>query len=258
MYFFSKVLRKFSREILYLAEKVEVKNADPLVFNLNCRDLFETTSCVTQFIQPKYLCDIGANCGQWAYVLHQLNPDLQHVVFFEPQNKFQEKLHSLRLPGVSKVIYQCGLGEKEERLSIKGGTASASFLEATDIQEDYFPNSILFAKEEVEIKVLDKIYAQNELPYPDLIKIDVQGFELSVLRGAVNVLSQAKCLVIELSFRQFYDGQPPLWEIFKFLEENNYIMVGRGWESRATKNRAELLQLDGIFINTRLVKNLGK
>jgi FkbM family methyltransferase len=205
-----------------------------------------------KFIEPKYLCDIGANAGNWTYVLSQMSPTLEHVVFFEPQSQYQEKLQSLSLPGVSKVIYHCGLGEREDKLLIKGGTASASFLDSEQ-QNKYFPNSISQNQqdmEEVEIRILDAIYASDNLPIPDVIKLDVQGFELEVLKGSMNLLKKSKYLVIELSFRQFYREQPYLWEIIKLLEENKYIMVGKGFEWRYHENRSEILQMDAIFKNT--------
>jgi FkbM family methyltransferase len=174
------------------------------------------------------------------------------VVFFEPQSQYQEKLQSLSLPGVSKVIYHCGLGEREDKLLIKGGTSSASFLDSEE-QNKYFPNSISQNQqdmEEVEIRTLDAIYANDNLPIPDVIKLDVQGFELEVLKGSMNLLKKSKYLVIELSFRQFYREQPYLWEIIKLLEENKYIMVGKGFEWRYHENLSEILQMDAIFKNT--------
>jgi hypothetical protein len=104
----------------------------------------------------------------------------------------------------------------------------------------------------VEIQLLDEIYAQDNLPTPDLIKLDVQGFELNVLKGGINTLRKTKYLVIELSFRQFYKNQPSIWEIFKFLQENNFIMIGKGFEWISPKQPSEILQMDAIFMNNNL------
>ncbi|WP_259679000.1 FkbM family methyltransferase [Microcystis ichthyoblabe FBCC-A1114] len=233
-----------------LSKRIEYFGCESSIFRYI--DCFETIDILLKFIQPKCLCDIGANAGNWTYVLSQMSPTLEHVVFFEPQSQYQEKLQSLSLPGVSKVIYHCGLGEREDKLLIKGGTSSASFLDP-EKQNKYFPNSISQNQqdqEEVEIRILDAIYASDDLPIPDVIKLDVQGFELEVLKGSINLLKKSKYLVIELSFRQFYRDQPYLWEIIKLLEENKYIMVGKGFEWRYHDNRSEILQMDAIFKNT--------
>lgn len=219
------------------------------------KDCFETITTLLEIYQPKYLCDIGANKGNWTYVMNQMNPHLKHVVCFEPQKEPFKNLENLTLPGVEKVLYNCGLGEQEDMLTIQGGTASASFLNPS-LQNNYFPGSLVDTQETAQIKILDKIYAEDSIPYPDLIKVDVQGFELNVLKGARNVLAQAKILVLELSFQEFYSEQPPLWSLFKFLEENNYQLIGRGYEWRYRKNQTILLQMDGIFANTHFIQTL--
>jgi FkbM family methyltransferase len=249
----AKLLKGLSSRMFRLSKRIEYFGCESSIFKYI--DCFETIDVLLKFIEPKYLCDIGANAGNWTYVLSQMSPTLEHVVFFEPQSQYQEKLQSLSLPGVSKVIYHCGLGEREDKLLIKGGTASASFLDSEQ-QNKYFPNSISQNQqdmEEVEIRILDAIYASDNLPIPDVIKLDVQGFELEVLKGSMNLLKKSKYLVIELSFRQFYREQPYLWEIIKLLEENKYIMVGKGFEWRYHENPSEILQMDAIFKNTDVI-----
>ena len=67
------------------------------------RDCFETVRVLTQIVKPKYLCDIGGYIGKWSYAMHKMNPELEHVVFFEPQKKFYEELEALDLGNVEKV-----------------------------------------------------------------------------------------------------------------------------------------------------------
>lgn len=250
MMLLNRTLKALANRLVSTSEKIEFRGCNSKIFTY--RDCFETVRALTEFVKPESLCDIGANAGNWSYVMHQMSPHLKHVVFFEPQKKMQDKLNSLELAGVEKVIYPYGLGEEERHLTIKGGTASASFLDVGPTQLHYFPGSVVNVSEEVEIKVLDQIYSQDKLPFPDVIKLDVQGYELNVLKGAINVLSKTKYLVVELSFREFYTGQPSLWELLKFLEENRYVMVGHGYEWWSSKKPLELLQIDGIFENARL------
>lgn len=252
----AKWIRHLSAKMAKLSKKIQYSKYQPRIFqHMDCFDTIET---LLTFIQPKYLCDIGANVGNWTYVLEQVNPQLEHVVLFEPQAKYQEQLRELSLLGVTKVIYQCGLGEKRGHFPIKGGTGAASFLDSDDANSFYYPNTLTDRQEEVEICVLDDVYTKDNLPIPDVIKLDVQGYELNVLKGGTGVLRQSKYLAIELSFRSFYKCQPCLWEIFKFLHENGFVMVGRGhesWESKfwSPKYPKELLQMDAIFMNTESV-----
>lgn len=245
----TRILRGLSNKLLLLSKRIDYFGCESEIFkHIDC---LETIDALLKLTQPRYICDIGANAGHWTYVLQQVNPRLEHVVLFEPQQKYQQDLQKLSLPGVKKIIYPCGLGAKKERLSLKGGTASASFLPA-DQQFDFFPNSLDNEAEEVEIRLLDEIYENESLPTPDLIKIDVQGFELSVLNGGRMTLRKSSYLVIELSLRQFYKDQPSLWQILKFLEDNHFVMVGRGFEWRSWTNPAEIVQFDAIFMNNKL------
>lgn len=215
------------------------------------RDCFVTVSRLLDFLKPQTLCDIGAHAGHWTYVMGRLNPELRHVTMFEPQAAFRRELVSLELPGVEKVVYPFALGAKPGTATIKGGTASASLLDAAATQDSYFPGTFdRGAEERVQVEVLDDVYARDGLPNPDLVKLDVQGFELEVLRGAEAVLRRARYLVVELSFQPFYAGQPPLWELLRFLHERHYVMVAHGFEWRAKVPPGELLQMDGIFVNT--------
>jgi len=239
-----------------LAKQRQYRDIDPEA--LKYTDCFETVNVVTKFIKPKYLCDIGGYKGKWTYVMHKMDPELEHVVIFEPQKKFHRELEELDLGRVEKVIYKCGLGDRKGTLEIQGGTASASVLSTAELQTHYFPGSVVEEKESIDIKVLDQVYSEDKLPYPDLIKIDVQGFELNVLKGGRHVLSKAKYLVIELSFREFYVGQPPLSELLRFLEDNHYVMISHGFELKSPKSPMEVLQMDGIFVNTKLVAGYEK
>lgn len=218
-------------------------------------DCLATVQAINKYFKATRLCDIGAHKGHWSFVMHRLNPDLKSVVMFEPQAKLIDNLQNRELTGVEKKIYQCALGEMESQLTLKGGTASASLYETANNQHHYFPGSTNQESELVEVKVLDDVYKANGLAYPDLIKMDVQGYELNVLRGAQNVLANARYLVIELSLREFYRGQPPLWELWRFLDEEQYVMVDHGYELRSPTSPFELLQFDAIFMNKRFERS---
>ena len=249
--FTNRLLRLISRRTAYLADKIRYRKCDEDVFKYS--DCFETVKVLTKYIEPKIVCDIGANKGQWSYVLSQI-VSLKQVVLFEPQKDLQSKLDDLDLGGAKKHIFKCALGEDQGEVKLSGGSPSASLLDASNNQHDYFPGSFHDESEIVSINRLDDIYQQNDLPVPDLIKIDVQGYELNVLRSGKDTLSKAKYLVIELSFREFYVGQPPLWELIKFLDEQDFVLVDYGYALRSRSYPEEILQIDGIFMNRKLVE----
>lgn len=244
-----KIINGVARRMMRWVNKRQIGRVDKEIFKFT--DCLATVQVINKFHPPMRLCDIGANAGHWSYVMHQLNPRLEDVVMFEPQAKLIPGLNALLLPKVRKHIYQCALGDSEQTLTLGGGTPSASLFEVADNQHHFFPGSVKQESETVEVKILDEIYKTDGLAYPDVIKIDVQGYELNVLRGARTVLAHARYLVIELSMREFYKGQPPLWELWRFLDEEQYVMVDHGFELRSYVSPFELLQFDAVFMNKR-------
>lgn len=249
MDFVSRVASGAAYRLRQWVDKRQAGITDNEIFQYS--DCLATVQAINKYFKATRLCDIGAHKGHWSFVMHRLNPDLQSVVMFEPQAKLIGNLQSRKLDIFKTKIYQCALGEKESQLTLKGGTASASLYESANNQHHYFPGSVSQESELVQVKVLDDVYKADGLEYPDLIKMDVQGYELNVLKGARRVLAQAQYLVIELSLREFYKGQPPLWELWRFLDEEGYMMVDHGFELRSYTAPNELLQFDAIFMNKR-------
>lgn len=244
-----RIINSISYRLKILAERLLIGKVDKEIFNYS--DCLTTVRKINSYYKASRLCDIGAYKGNWSFVMHQLNPDLESIVMFEPQELLIESLRKQKLKNVEKNIYHCALGNKNGQLTLKGGTSSASLYESSNNQNYYFPGSINQEAELVEVKVLDEIYETDGLDFPDLIKMDVQGYELNVLKGAVNVLNNARYLVIELGLREFYKGQPPIWELFKYLEDSQYMMIDHGFELRSPNSPHELLQFDAIFVNKR-------
>jgi hypothetical protein len=64
---------------------------------------------------------------------------------------------------------------------------------------------------------LDEIAADNVLQAPYLVKLDIEGGELSVLRGASVVLAQSEVVVLEMSVAKRFDGEAGFVETLSFL-----------------------------------------
>ena len=102
-------------------------------------------------------------------------------------------------------------------------------------------------KRSIEIRALDRIIKGENLIKPILIKIDVQGYEFEVLKGAGNILRQTKYIIIEVSENEIYKGQSLTNEIINYLENFNF----------SSTNETEFYQIPGtkfkqkdiLFIN---------
>ena len=82
---------------------------------------------------------------------------------------------------------------------------------------------------------------------PVFLKIDVQGYELEVLKGTT--LKNIKYIYLEGSYVKLYSNQPLINSISKYLTSKNFKKVGRFNVLR--DNFGKQLQADFLFINTK-------
>ena len=108
------------------------------------------------------------------------------------------------------------------------------------------PNSHnLFTETHVKHKMgmkLETVVKNRHFPLPDLIKIDVQGAELDILKGSMSIINCAKFLIVELQHTEYNRGAPLCNETRDFLIEN-------GWEVYAEKFSNNGPDADWCFIN---------
>jgi hypothetical protein len=74
---------------------------------------------------------------------------------------------------------------------------------------------------------LDGIVSDNQWPLPDLIKLDVQGAEIDILKGAKKCLLQCNDIILEAQHVDYNAGAPKDVEVFKFMETIGYELVSR-------------------------------
>jgi FkbM family methyltransferase len=212
------------------------------------RDCSQTIDTLLKHYRPTVLFDIGAHNGSWSQILLEtLQNDIQ-IVMFEPQKNYFETLKKIFTTQNNKFLFNLALGSSYGKSHILGGGASASLLNASSLQNEIFPGSFNESvSESVEVFTLDEVVETNKLQQPDVIKIDVQGFELDVFKGGQKTLKNTKYLIVELSFVSLYKDQPSLNDILQFLEKHNFAIVDFGFQWRNNKN--EIIQIDAILKN---------
>ncbi|MFM6248881.1 MAG: FkbM family methyltransferase, partial [Dolichospermum sp.] len=103
----------------------------------------------------------------------------------------------------------------------------------------------------VEINRLDSIIQQLNIDLYDkslLLKIDVQGFELEVLKGATELFTKISVIVCEVNLAFLYERQCSINEIIGFLYQNHFRLVDVGQPIRSRSNE-EILYVDLAFIH---------
>ena len=169
--------------------------------------------------------DVGANKGQFAYFSLLQWPQTQ-LHCFEPLDSPRDQLRGL-MAGRSCEIYDYALGATAttQPIHIADRDDSSSLLSIGENQIEIF-HTVEQSSRMVEVRRLDETIRAEQLKGPTLLKIDVQGFELEVLKGGEGLFHAIDVIYTEASFIPLYDAQPLAGEIICFLEARGFRFVG--------------------------------
>lgn len=200
---------------------------------------------LTQAKPPQVIFDIGANVGTWTLLAKSLFPK-SSIHAFEPlvvhYETFERKLHTISNIHLHKVAL--GSSACTLNMQVTSFSDASSLLQLADASHEIF--GLTKDREEiVPVIPLDEYVSQHRLPLPDLIKLDIQGYELEALKGATHCLSHAKYLISEVSFLEFYHGQPLFHDLVEFLARSNFHLYALGINTPLGK---KLSQTDVLFI----------
>jgi len=188
--------------------------------------------------------DVGSNIGTWTLLAKSVLPQAA-VHAFEPLyfhiSQFNENCRALN--DIYLHAYCAGNENGTAIINISSFSDSSSLLAATPLEFEHF--HIQKEKEEqVEVKRLADLIDNKSLPAPNVVKLDVQGFELEVLKGLDNWLNSAKYIICEVSFKEYYYGQAQFLDIANYLAGYKFQLFALG---NNTPLGTELNQIDVLF-----------
>ncbi len=187
--------------------------------------------------------DVGASRGQFALHAARRWPNA-NIVCFEPLGSSADRLRSVLRGAVE--VHQFGVGSVPGRMSLNvSGREDSSSILPIALQADEYPETKAVGVEEVDVTTLDDALGHAALGSECLLKIDVQGYELEVLKGGRSVLKSATSVLCECSFVELYDGQPLADEVIEFLREQGFRLIGFSGQTLGRSGRP--IQADLIF-----------
>lgn len=147
--------------------------------------------------------DVGANVGKYCRFLIDLAPQSKqlHIHCFEPSKKTFEKLSSVSTSHSNIKIYHNNFGlsdtSEEKELYSSSETATIASLYNTRDKASIFKEEY---KEIIELKTIDEYCVTNSITHIDFLKIDVEGHEISTLKGAKKMLETSAIHYIQFEF----------------------------------------------------------
>ena len=162
--------------------------------------------------QFEVVYDIGAHKGLWTKKMQKI---LRHSRFFLFEANSSHKAY---LEKTNSMYFIEALDSSEhlrEWWSING-TGDSLFKENRSIYQKLKPLRI-------KTRTLNSLVNEFNLPHPDLIKIDVQGGEIDVLKGSSKVLDKAKVIILELPILEYNLGAPNINEYINYMRTIGFL-----------------------------------
>ena len=102
---------------------------------------------------------------------------------------------------------------------------------------------------EIRIITIDDLLNEHTCFVPDLVKLDVQGYELEVLKGAQALFGQTEVFIIETSLYEFLPNMPSIYDIIVYMKDRGYVIYDLIELSRRPFDNA-LAQIDVVFVKS--------
>ncbi len=193
--------------------------------------------------------DVGANIGQFARHLRQDAGYRRRILSFEPLPEAFRILaaNAQRDPAWEAFNYAIGDTNEFLEINISGNSHSSSLREILPAHVNSEPRSGYVGKETVQVRTLDSVFPEMCGTSGSVyLKIDTQGFEDKVLKGATDSLPFIGVVQLEMSLVPLYAGEQLFPEMCPRMRELGYSLVGieTGFSDRESGN---VLQVDGTF-----------
>jgi FkbM family methyltransferase len=163
---------------------------------------------------PKHVVDVGANHGNWTRTAIRAFPDAEYTLI-EPQDNLKIYIEDLVRAGGKIRWINAGASDKTETLPfhLSHRDDSSTFLPAGN-QHESVP---------MKVWALDDLLAEYRLPVPQLVKIDAEGFDLKVLRGASSLLGQTDVFLMEAAVLCPFENS--VAATVQFMLERGYRLI---------------------------------
>ena len=183
---------------------------------------------------PNSILDIGAYEGEWTKMIRKIYP--QAVNTMVEANKDKKEI-------LEKVgnTYIAVLGPREGQeinyFKCKNGVPTGNGIYKENTEYTFEPEKRICT-------TLDTLFDEGDRF--DLIKMDVQGAELDILKGGMRTIKKAECLLLEMQMKEYNIGAPMAQDVIIYLADHGFEFIDI-FDLMYSNN--QLIQIDGFFRN---------
>ncbi len=192
--------------------------------------------------KPETVLDVGANLGDWSRLAKKTFPKANFFLI-EPQIEMKIPLENFcqEFPGSQCFFAGAADSPGVLALTIWDDLAGSSFLPKED-------DSLKEKGKQrcVPVITIDQLVLDRKIPIPQFVKLDVQGFEIKVLKGADQLFGITEVFVLEVSLFVF-SGHSLFHEVIRFMSDRGYFVYDFVGFMRRPYDQA-LGQVDVAFV----------
>lgn len=159
--------------------------------------------CRARGFEPKLVFDVGASNGAWTDAVRPIWPNARFVTV-EPRDT-----------GVEPTV-RAAVGAEEGTGTLTDWDTGSTLVPQNASGETQY---------QVPVTTLDRLAKQFGVP--DLVKLDVEGFELEALRGATSLFGKTDLFLVEVALYRFTE-RPMLHEVIAFMSQHGYFVYDIG------------------------------
>ena len=163
-------------------------------------------------LKPDVIFDIGAAGGAWAQRASKIWPNAR-IVGFEPNESRVPELEETRarLPNFS--YQRCLLGSRPGEIE---------YVDSRD-QTSLYDRAASGPKATAPMLTLDSLLTDNVIRPPAFMKLDVQGYELEILKGGQLALASAQAVLLEVNAYHLSPEMPIVLDVLNYMDANGFF-----------------------------------
>ena len=213
-----KLIKRIISKTGYTLKKTNLNSPNPL--NTYGKDylLFNFYDTLKKMgFTPNHIVDVGANHGTWTREALRYFPEA-HYTLLEPQNWLKKSFQDILDMNPKVQYFPVGAGEKEGsfNFTIVDRDDSCSFRYS---QEE--AKVAGFEQIEIPVVTLNNLLANSDFPVPDIIKIDAEGLDIAVLKGASKFFGITEIFMVEAGVvNKIFDNS--FLKLINFMDEKGY------------------------------------
>lgn len=211
--------------------------------------------------KPDVIFDCGANIG---FVSHQFLakfPD-SRIYAFEPNPSVFEKLNNQYANNKNVACFNIGISNEQGELmfNVNQNNGTSSFLNPTDYHTSNIASKNI-TPTKVAVSSINAIMAKTGVKHIDVLKLDIEGFEIKALEGISDLNENVSMIFTEVNLIPTYEGQPLIEDLISYLRPRGfsiYNFYGINENAHRQASITNLLFISSKFKNELIAKGFSK